>query len=114
MAQPRNKHISTGSVTLQVMLEPRLETKKLATLLRKGTDLVSRWATGDRKPTPPDRAALEDEVQIPWRDWDDELSDEQAEALTLKLRSKREASAEPTPAFPADGEPANGGTGHAA
>ncbi len=37
---------------------------------------LSHWLNGSRKPDTKQRAAIEDEHQIGWRTWDDEIADE--------------------------------------
>src|SRR5262245_15128704 len=86
---PRSRYLTKGSVALRSKLRPRLATRELARRLKRGKDLVSRWATGDRKPVPEDRALLEDDpaLRIPWRWWDEELSPRQAAAFERALES---------------------------
>lgn len=98
MAESRPKKPSRGSVTLKFKLRARNATRDLAHDMRKGTDLVSRWATGARKPGPAERAELERRYQIPWLDWNDHLSKKAERELEKKLAE--EASAEPPPTFP--------------
>jgi len=85
----RPRCASKGSVALRLKLRKRLATRELARRLKRGTDIVSRWATGDRKPVPADRALLEDDpaLRIPWRWWDEELSERQAAAFAKALES---------------------------
>lgn len=112
MPAKRKKFISVGSVTFRTKLKRKGwgGTAEVATKLGKGTDLISRWATGDRQPSSKDRARLEDDYAIPWRSWDTLLSDRQEKALAKEL----EAAAEPGKTFQADSGPANRGAGHAA
>lgn len=85
----RSRSLSKGSVALRAKLRPRLATRELARRLKRGTDLVSRWASGERKPVPADRALLEDDpaLRIPWRWWDEELTERQAAAFARALDS---------------------------
>jgi transcriptional regulator with XRE-family HTH domain len=89
VAANRARCLTKGSVTLRMKLRKRLATRELARRLKKGTDLISRWANGDRKPVPSDRALLEDDpaLRIPWRWWDEELSERQAVAFAKALES---------------------------
>ena len=112
MSDSRPNKPSRGSVRLKRHLAERNATKTLAAEMKVGTDLVSRWAAGGRKPLTADRVSLQLKFSIPLLDWDIELSERQVAAFARDL--EREASAEPVPAFPAGDEPANGGAGHAA
>lgn len=49
------------------------DTQELAKRIGVDPSVVSRWASGQRKPRPDHRAKLEDdpEIQIPWRLWDE-------------------------------------------
>lgn len=85
----RSRLLSKGSVALRQKLKPRLATRELARRLKRGTDLVSRWASGERKPVPADRALLEDDpaLRIPWRWWDEGLTARQAAAFAKAIES---------------------------
>jgi|SRR6185295_984985 len=111
MPVPRAKKPSRGSVTLKFKISGKNATRDLADEMGKGSDLVSRWATGGRKPKGNERAKLQRKYGIPWLDWEIPLTEQQADAL---YESLKEASAEPASTFPVGDKPANGGAGHAA
>jgi ribosome-binding protein aMBF1 (putative translation factor) len=62
---------SLGSVALAAMLEERGRAKKLATRLKVGADLISRWARGMAKPNLKHRQELVGATGIGLFDWDE-------------------------------------------
>ena len=82
-----NKTRSRGSVAFTAKMPDHGDQLKMAARLNEKQDQVSRWASGDRKPSIAARAKLETEVQIPWRWWDEPPTPEQ------------EAAAEPVTTF---------------
>lgn len=74
--------MNRGALKLKERLAERGEKKKFADwLTTKAPDgskvdppMVSHWLSGERKPTPQQRAQIEDEYGIGWRTWDDELN----------------------------------------
>jgi len=64
--------MNRGAQKLRDRLEERGEKKKFAEWLGVDQPMVSHWLSGERKPTPQQRASIEDEYGIGWRTWDDE------------------------------------------
>lgn len=84
---------SAGSKKLLEALKERGGKAALAKKLEISPDVVGRWTTGERKPTPPHRAQIQDDFGIDWRAWDHKPGWEPPEVA-------------PAPdAFPADGVP---------
>lgn len=106
----RHKYVSRGSVVFRAILQGKKQgTAEFSRFVRKGSDLVSRWSVGNRKPVPRDRALLEDVVGIPWRWWDDLLEDETDDESWLATEEARAIIARPFP-----GEHAHAGAPNAA
>jgi len=64
--------MNRGALALQKKVAERGEKAKLARDLDVGLDVVSRWVSGERLPTPKQRAEIEDRLKISWRLWDEE------------------------------------------
>jgi transcriptional regulator with XRE-family HTH domain len=63
---------TAGSRALNGFVKEHGDVKRLAEKLGCAEHLLSKWLHGKRKPTAPDRARIEDELQIGWRLWDEE------------------------------------------
>lgn len=63
--------LTKGSAALTAMCEGRGAQASIAAKLNVKPPLIIRWRRGDVKPDAANRAALEDELGIPWRAWDE-------------------------------------------
>lgn len=61
---------NAGSVRLTEALKERAAKAALAHAYGLTREVVSRWASGERKPTPPFRAKLQEDYKIHWQAWD--------------------------------------------
>lgn len=102
MTDPKNR-VSRGAERLGALLKPsnppQISKPEMAKALKVSTQTIWVWVRGQARPKFEHMLELKRLYGIDPSEWGDDPG---------------EASAEPTPAFPADGEPANGGTGHAA
>lgn len=91
----REIHITKASEILRAQLAERYAERGKKAELARGLgvrqELVSRWANGERKPSPSMRATLEQKLGIDWKLWE------------------VDAKTEPEAAPAADGQPSDSG-----
>lgn len=65
--------MNRGAQRLAALLSKHGSKKEFADQLGIEPSILSHWLKGDRRPTPQQRARIEDERGIGWRLWDEEI-----------------------------------------
>lgn len=90
MTEPVNK----GALLLQEKTKERGAKANLARDLQVEPDVISRWLSSDRVPSPLHRRKLEDDYGISWRLWDDAADSADDEASTDNAKVEQTPAAE--------------------